>query len=75
MVDEKRCKAVEKGLRLSDGSQDEGFQTSFFFCFLSLSMQLLRSLCCVNLQTEDRRNARARASTPRTGDRGTGKAR
>lgn len=35
MVDEKRCKAVEKGLRLSDGSQDEGFQTSFFFFLFS----------------------------------------
>lgn len=74
MVDEKKCQAVEKDLRLSDGSQDGGFQT-YFFCFLSLSVQLLRSPCCVNLQTEDRRNARARASTPRTGDRGTGKAR
>lgn len=73
MVNEKKCKVVEKDLSLSDGSQDGGIQTSFFF--LSFSVQLLRSLCCVNLQTEDRRNARARASTPRMGDRGTEKAR
>lgn len=30
MVDEKKCQAVEKDLRLSDGSQDGGFQTYFF---------------------------------------------
>lgn len=44
-------------------------------CLLFLSLQLPRSLCCVNLPMEGRRNGRVRASTPRTGDRGTEKAR
>lgn len=45
-----------------------------FSSFLSL-LQLLQSLCCASLQTEARRNARARASTLRTDGRGTEKAR
>lgn len=44
-------------------------------CLLTISLQLRRSLCCVNLPMEGRRNARARASTLRTGGRGTEKAR
>lgn len=41
----------------------------------SLPLQLPRSRCCANLPTEGKRSARARANTPRTGDRGTEKAR
>lgn len=41
----------------------------------SLSLQLPQSLCCANLPTEGRRNAKARASTLRMEGRGTEKAR
>lgn len=64
---------VEEGF-LSGGQRMQA--SSLTSPCLSLSpLQLPRSLCCANLPTGGRRNARARASTLRTGGRGTEKAR
>lgn len=74
MLDEEKCSS--KGLPsfwLVSGCRP--LNIIWFSLSLSLSVQLPRSLCCANLQTEGRRSARARASILRTGDRGTEKAR
>lgn len=60
--------------KASLGSQDAVVLT-WFLSSVSFPLQLPRSLCCANLQTAGRRNARARASTLRTEGRGTEKAR
>lgn len=72
MVGEEKWDTVQKGFFGVTGCSRPNM---IFVLCLSFPLQLPRSLCCANLQTAGRRNARARASTLRTEGRGTEKAR